>query len=57
MTDSSIARITGMFGRVSSASGFYNPGGWGPAVIANFPPLIWFLVVGIVLVRQSRSMT
>ena len=28
----------------------------GPAIIANFPPLIWFLVGGIVLVRQSRSM-
>jgi hypothetical protein len=35
-------------------TGFYNAGGWGPAIIANFPPLIWFLVVGIVLVRQRR---
>jgi hypothetical protein len=33
-------------------SGFYNAGGWGPAIIANFPPLIWFLVVGIVMVRK-----
>jgi hypothetical protein len=33
-------------------SGFYNAGGWGPAIIANFPPLIWFLVVGIGMVRK-----
>jgi hypothetical protein len=38
-------------------TGFYNAGGWGPAVIANFPPLIWFLVVGIVMVRKRQSPT
>ena len=48
--------IPAMFAGPADASGFYNPGGWGPAIIANFPPLIWFLVVGIVLIRQSRSM-
>jgi len=35
--------------------GFYNAGGWGPAIIANFPPLIWFLVVGIVMVRRKAT--
>jgi hypothetical protein len=35
--------------------GFYNAGGWGPAIIANFPPLIWFLVVSIVMIRKSKS--
>jgi hypothetical protein len=29
--------------------------GVGTAVIANFPPLIWFLVVGIVLIRQGTT--
>jgi hypothetical protein len=48
--------IPAMFAGPADASGFYNPGGWGPAIIANFPPLIWFLVVGVVLIRQSRSM-
>jgi hypothetical protein len=48
--------IPAMFASPADASGFYNPGGWGPAIIANFPPLIWFLVVGVVLIRQSRSM-
>ena len=48
--------IPAMFAGPADASGFYNPGGWGPAIIANFPPLIWFLGVGVVLIRQSRSM-
>lgn len=36
-------------------SGFWNPGGWGPAVIANFPPLIWFLVAGVVMVWKPQA--
>lgn len=35
-------------------TGFYNAAGWGAALIANFPPLVWFLVVGVILVRQGR---
>jgi hypothetical protein len=38
-----------------NASGFYNAGGWGPAVIANFPPLFWFLGAGIVLIRKGKT--
>lgn len=49
--------IPAMFAGPADASGFYNPGGWGPAIIANFPPLIWFLVVGVILIRQSRAMS
>ncbi len=41
------------FGPVDS-SGFYNAGGWGPAIIANFPPLVWFLVVGVWMVRRRE---
>jgi hypothetical protein len=33
-------------------AGFYNAGGWGAALIANFPPLLWFLAVGAMLVRK-----
>lgn len=36
-------------------SGFWNPGGWGPAIIANFPPVLWFLVVGIVMVGKAKA--
>jgi len=35
--------------------GFWNPGGWGPAIIANFPPLIWFLVVGAVMSAKPKA--
>lgn len=36
------------------SQGFYNAGGWGPAIIANFPPLIWFLVVGVIMLRRKE---
>ena len=41
------------FGPVDT-SGFYNAGGWGAALIANFPPLLWFLSVGILLIRSKE---
>ena len=34
-------------------TGFYNTGGGGRGIIANFPPMIWFLVVGVILVRRG----
>ncbi len=43
--------IPAMYGGPVNPAGFYNAGGWGPAIIANFPPLIWFLATGILLVR------
>ena len=36
-------------------SGFWNPGGWGPAIVANFPLVLWFLVVGIVMVSKPKA--
>jgi hypothetical protein len=33
-------------------TGFCNAGGWGPAIVANFPPMIWFLLVSVILVRR-----
>ena len=44
-----------MFSGPVDAAGFYNAGGWGPAIIANFPPLMWFLIVGVVLIRRARA--
>lgn len=52
---SCLTSVPAMFAGPIDAHGFYNAGGWGPAVIANFPPLIWFLVVGVLLVRQPRT--
>lgn len=39
------------------ATGFFifNPGGWGPAIIANFRPLIWFLLAGITMLLGKAS--
>ena len=47
--------VPAMYGGPVEPSGFYNAGGWGPAIIANFPPLFWFLAVGIVLIRKGRT--
>ena len=47
--------VPAMFTGPIDGKGFYNPGGWGPAIIANFPPLISFLVVGVVLIRRARA--
>ena len=47
--------VPAMFSGAVDAAGFYNAGGWGPAIIANFPPLMWFLVVGVVLIRRARA--
>lgn len=47
--------VPAMYAGPVDYTGFYNAGGWGPAIIANFPPLIWFLVVGIVMIRKSRT--
>lgn len=41
------------FGAVDYTS-FYNVGGWGPAIIANFPPAIWFLIVSILMIRKRE---
>ena len=44
--------VPAVYGGPVNPAGFYNAGGWGPAIIANFPPLIWFLIVGVMLVRN-----
>ena len=47
--------VPAMYAGPVNPAGFYNAGGWGPSIIANFPPLIWFLVVGVILIRQAGS--
>lgn len=47
-----VACIPAMYVGPVDTAGFYNAGGWGAALIANFPPLSWFLVVGILLIRK-----
>lgn len=48
-----VLAIPSMYSGPADPAGFYNAAGWGPALIANFPPLLWFLSVGIILVRKT----
>lgn len=38
-----LVSIPAMFGGPVDSTGFYNAGGWGPAIMANFPPAIRFV--------------
>ncbi|MBL8943146.1 MAG: hypothetical protein JNK45_08375 [Myxococcales bacterium] len=49
---SCVVAIPALYAGPADAAGFYNPGGWGPAIVANFPPLLWFLAVSILLLRR-----
>jgi len=50
-----VISIPAIYGGPADPAGFYNAGGWGPAIVANFPPLFWFLAVSIVLIRKHES--
>lgn len=50
-----VISIPAMYVGRADPSGFYNAGGWGAAIIANFPPLLWFLVAGLLLVRKQGA--
>jgi hypothetical protein len=46
------ASVPAMYGGPVTFQGFYNAGGWGPMIIANFPPAIWFVVASISMLRK-----
>jgi hypothetical protein len=50
-----VACIPAMYAGPVDYARFYNLGGWGPAVIANFPPAIWFLITSIWMLRKQES--
>lgn len=50
-----LACVPAMYGGPVEYRTFYNPGGFGPAVIANFPPLFWLLAVSVILIRRRRG--
>jgi hypothetical protein len=47
--------VPAMFGGAVDYAGFYNAGGWSPTIVANFPPLIWFLVVSGWMIRRHET--
>jgi hypothetical protein len=47
-----IVAIPSMYANVVDPAGFYNVAGWGPVVIANVPPLLWFLITSVAMIRK-----
>jgi hypothetical protein len=47
--------IPSMYAEVVDPSGFYNATGWGPTIVANVPPLIWFFAASIAMIRKGRN--
>jgi hypothetical protein len=47
-----VIAIPSMYANVVDHNGFYNAAGWGPVLIANVPPLLWFLVTSIAMIRK-----
>lgn len=49
------AAVPSMYAGPAEPAGFYNAAGWGPVVIANFPPLIWIVIASALLLRRPPS--
>lgn len=47
--------VPAMYGGPVDYTRFYNAGGWGPAIIANVPPFLWFLAASIALLRRRQA--
>jgi hypothetical protein len=47
-----VAAVPSMYANIVDHNGFYNVAGWGPALVANVPPLIWFAVTSIAMIRM-----
>jgi hypothetical protein len=47
-----VVAIPSMYADVVDHNGFYNVAGWGPAIVANVPPLIWLLTASIFMIRK-----
>ncbi len=47
-----LVAIPSMYATVVDHNGFYNAAGWGPAIVANLPPLIWFVVASVSMIRK-----
>ncbi|MBN1926284.1 MAG: hypothetical protein JW798_10640 [Prolixibacteraceae bacterium] len=47
--------IPAMYGTPVDVNGFYNAAGWGPTIVANVPPLIWFFAASIAMIIKSKK--
>jgi hypothetical protein len=49
-----LACVPAMYGGPVDLAGFYNAGSFGPALVANFPPAVWFAVVSILMLCKRE---
>jgi hypothetical protein len=47
--------VPAMYGGPVDYAGFYNAGGWGPVLIANFPPALWFISASVALLHTPHA--
>lgn len=47
-----VIAIPSMYAPVVDHTKFYNTAGWGPTIVANVPPLLWFLIASIHMIRK-----
>ena len=47
--------VPAMFGGAVDTKAFYNAGGWGPVIIANFPYAVWIVAVSLYMIRGRGS--
>ncbi|MDP9985613.1 hypothetical protein J2S98_000757 [Arthrobacter oryzae] len=50
------AAVPSMYGGPLDPSGFYNTAGWGPVIIANLVPAVWFVLAAVLLLRRPASL-
>jgi hypothetical protein len=44
-----------MYGAPVDWTHVYNTGGWGPTLMANFPPALWFIAASVSLLRKQSA--
>jgi len=49
------ASVPAMYGGALDQTHFYNAMGWGPIIVGSFPPIIWILVAGILMIRKRDA--
>ena len=49
------ASVPAMYGGTLDQTRFYNALGWGPILVGSFPPIIWILIAGILMIRKRDA--
>ncbi len=50
-----LACVPAMYGGPVDVAGSYNAGSFGPALVANFPPAVWFIAVSVTLLHRREA--